>query len=168
MNPVSTTIAVDAPRERVFELICDLAARPSFTDHFITGYRVERIPAAGVGAGARFRVGPARDRMWMETVIHRVERPHRVEERGAGGRLDRIPVFTSWELVTGPGSTTEVTVSFWTEPATRGDRMRERLGVRGWYRRRWRRALHRLKAVAEAGRAPERVVVAGADRVPVT
>ena len=38
----------------------------------------------------------------METVIVEAARPHRILERGKGGRLDRIPIITGWELVDGP------------------------------------------------------------------
>jgi uncharacterized protein YndB with AHSA1/START domain len=168
MGPVSAEVTIDAPRERVFALLCDLAARPTFTDHFIGEYRIERLPPEGVGAGARFRTGPASNRIWMETVIADAEPPMRIVERGRGGRVDRIPIFTSWELVAGSGSNTLVRVSFWTEPSHALDRMRERLGSRHWYRRRWRRALRRLKQAAEGTRPIETVRVAGGDRVPIT
>ena len=42
MGPVSATTAIDAPRERVYALLVDLAFRPAFTDHFIDEFRLER------------------------------------------------------------------------------------------------------------------------------
>ena len=59
MGPVSAEIEIDVPRERVFAALADLAARPSFTDHFLSGFHLTRIDSAGVGAGARFRVEAA-------------------------------------------------------------------------------------------------------------
>ena len=104
---------------------------------------------------------------WMETVIEEAEPPHLLDERGRGGRSDRIPNRTVWELIEGPGaSVTEVTVTFWTEPANHLDRIRERLGGRRWLRRQWSRALHRLREQAEEGGPVERISVAGRDRVP--
>jgi hypothetical protein len=166
MMPVSARISIDAPRERAFAFVSDLANRPAFTDHFIHDYRLERIPSAGVGAAARFRVEPPTTRLWMETVIEELEPPYGIHERGQGGRLDRIPIFTAWELLAGPGSVTEVSLTFWTDPSHRLDRLRERLGARRWYRRQWSRALRRLKRTLEEERPVEVAGVAGEDRVP--
>jgi uncharacterized protein YndB with AHSA1/START domain len=163
---VSAEITIDSPRESVFSFLIELANRPSFTDHFISSYRLERIPSSGVGAAARFRTGPRLSRVWMESVVDELEKPYRIVERGHCGRSDRIPAFTAWELVPGAGSTTEVSVAFWTEPTHHVDRMRERLGARGWYHRRWGRALRRLKQGLEEGGPVERIAVAGEDRVP--
>ncbi len=169
MGPVSAKTSIDVPRERVYEILSDLSNRGSFTDHFIDELRLQRIDPVGVGAALRFRVA---DRgFWMETVIAESDPPFRLVERGRGGRLDRVPVATIWELVEGPGpSGCEVTVTFVTEPRTLADKVLDSLrnlrGTERWYRRQWRRALARLKQLAESGEEPERVVVAGADRIP--
>jgi hypothetical protein len=166
MLPVTASATIDCPRDRAFVFVADLANRPTFTDHFIRGYHLERIPSTGVGAAARFRVQPPTARMWMETVIDALEPPHMVRERGSGGRQDRIPVHTVWELLAGPASTTKVSVTFWTEPSHPIDRVKELLGARAWYRRRWSRALRRLKGTLESGETVARVRVAGEDRIP--
>src|SRR5690242_1233910 len=120
MGPVSASISIDAPRESVIGLITDLGYRPSFTDHFIDEFRLARIESEGVGAAARFRI--EHRGLWMETVIAEVESPHRVIERGRGGRLDRIPMSTVWELVQGPSADScEVTVTFVTQPQNIAD-----------------------------------------------
>ena len=167
MGPISVTRAIDAPRDLLFDFLCDLANRPAFTDHFLVEYRLERFESAGVGAAARMRVPKAG--LWMETVIVEASRPHRILEQGRGGRLDRIPIRTAWELVEGPGAaTSEVTVRFDTEPSNPVDRMREvRRGER-YYRRQWSTALSRLKELIESGQPGERVVIAGGARAPVT
>lgn len=165
MGPISVKTLIDAPRERVFEFLCDLANRPAFTDHFIGEFRLERLQSSGVGAAARFRIDEPG--LWMETVIDEVSPPHRILERGQGGRLDRIPFLTSWELVEGPGPLTcEVTVRFWSEPSHLLDRLRERLGAERFYRRQWSIALSRLQELIESGRPAERVGVAGGARLP--
>lgn len=166
LGPISVKTPIDAPRGRVYELICDLATRPAFTDHFVGEYRLQRLESSGVGAAARFRlVEPG---LWMETVIDEVEPPHRIHESGAGGRWDRIPITTSWELLeSGPGGC-EVTLRFWTGPSHPLDRLREKLGAERYYRRQWSIALSRLKRLIESGLPPARVVVAGADRLPST
>ena len=65
MRPVSATVSIDAPRERVFDFLCDLSARPAFCDHFLVDYRLERLDPVGVGAAARFRLRHSGE--WMDT-----------------------------------------------------------------------------------------------------
>ena len=164
MGPISLKTDVDAPREQVLDFISDLSARPSWTDHFTHEYRLERIPPQGTGAAARFRVNAPAGMRYLETVIAEVERPHRVVEHGRGGRLDRIPVRTVWELKEGP--VTQVQLTFWTAPTHPIDRVRE-FGRSRWWRRRWSKALRRLREAVEGG--PEsvpRAQVAGADPQP--
>jgi uncharacterized protein YndB with AHSA1/START domain len=163
VGPISLKVAVDAPRERVFDFICDLSTRPSWIDHFVSEYRLERIPAQGEGAGARFRVDAPAGVRYMETVIAEAERPHRIVEHARGGRLDRLPMRLVWELEEGP--TTNVSLTFWTTPAGAFDRIRER-GRERWWRRRWSRALKRMAELVESGAAPQPTGAAGADRVP--
>lgn len=166
MRPVSATVTIDAPRERVFELICDLSLRPGFTDHFLTEYRLGRLDPVGTGASARFRLRESG--AWMDTAIELVERPHLIREQGRGGPSNRIPTFTVWELAEGPASAScEATVTFWTEPVTSLDRLRELFGSSRAFAHQWRRALERLRQIAETGAPPERVGVAGTDRAPV-
>jgi uncharacterized protein YndB with AHSA1/START domain len=163
VGPISLDTSIDAPRDRVFDFICDLAIRPSWIDHFASDYRLERIPARGRGAAARFRVDAPAGVRYMETVIAETDRPYRVVEHGRGGRLDRVPMRIVWELEEGP--TTRLTLTFWTSPASAFDRIRE-LGRTGWWRRRWKRALRRMSEQIESGAVAPRTGVAGADRVP--
>jgi uncharacterized protein YndB with AHSA1/START domain len=165
MGPISASRLIDAPRERVFDFLSDLSNRPAFTDHFLAEFRLERLPSTGVGASARFRLtGPG---IWAETVIEAVKHPYRILERGKGGRWDRTPMSTEWELVEGPSAeTTDVTVTFWTDPSHPLDRLKEKLGAERRYRRQWTIALRRLQGVIEEDRPVTQVAVAGADRVP--
>jgi hypothetical protein len=101
----------------------------------------------------------------METVIAEADRPYRVVEHARGGRLDRVSMRLVWELEAGP--TTTVTLTFWTAPPSIFDRIRE-LGRERWWRRRWTKALDRMRELIESGAAVPRVEVAGADRVPTT
>jgi uncharacterized protein YndB with AHSA1/START domain len=166
VGPISATTPIDAPREEVFDFLSDLANRPAILDGFVDQYRLERLDPVGVGAAARFRITEAG--LWMETVIEEAERPHRILERGRGGRVGRIPVTTAWELTEGASPDgCEVKVVFWTEPATAIDRVRERMpGAGRFYRRGWAGVLARLKHVIESGAPVERVAVAGGDRIP--
>jgi len=165
MGPVSAEIEIDVPREQAFAVLADLAARPSFTDHFLTGFHLTRIDAVGVGAGARFRAqGPLR-KVWMDTTIVALEEPFRIVEEGCGGRGNRIRNHTVWELKEAPGGLTAVRVSHWTEPAAI-DRALELLSLGSvWQARGWRGALRRLRDNLEADRpAVERIAVAGGNR----
>jgi uncharacterized protein YndB with AHSA1/START domain len=165
MGPISAEIEVDVPREEAFAAISDLARRPAFTDHFLTGFRLTRLESRGVGAGARFRVeGPLRS-PWMDTAIVAVEPPFKLVEEGRGGRVNRIRSHTVWEVTTGAGSLTRIRVSHWTEPGHL-DRALELISAGSvWQARGWRQALHRLRDLLESDRpAPERATVAGGNR----
>lgn len=163
MGPVSAEVEIDLPRSRVFEAIADLALRPAFTDHFISGFHLTRIESSGVGAGARFRFSAPPRAVWADTAIAELAEPHTIVERGRCGRGNRVPVTIAWELGEGPGSLTSVRVSHWTEPSHRLDRAIEVLGAASvWYERDWREALRRLRDLLEAGRLGDgRVAVAG-------
>jgi uncharacterized protein YndB with AHSA1/START domain len=165
MGPVSATITIDAPRERVFAVIADLAYRPAFTDHFAHEFHLERLDSTGIGAAARFRADAKRFPIWIETVISEQEAPHRLIERGHGSRQDRMELGTAWELVDGPGATTEVTVTFWTEPDNRVDSALGKLGAGRWYRKQWRKSLQRLRDLIENDEPIQPLRVAGASRI---
>ncbi len=165
MGPVSVSIPIDVSREQAFAFLLDLANRPSFMGRFLAEYRLQRLDSAGVGAAARFRV---RERgLWMESVIEEAEAPYRILERGRGSRLGRMPIFTVWEMTGAGAGGCEVRVLHWTEPSHPLDRIAElRPGIERFYRRALAGALAQLKEALEEGRAPERVAVAGGDRVP--
>ena len=165
MGPISVTRTVDAPRERVFAIVSDLAMRPAFTDHFQTDFHLQRIESTGIGAACRYRADAPRFGIWMESVIDEVEAPHRLVERGRGSRADRMKTGTAWELVEGPTGTTEVTVSFWTEPGHLLDRLKAKLGAERWYAKQWRKSLARLSSLVESGEQVPALQVGGADRI---
>ncbi len=163
MRPATANIHIDAPRERVFELIADLANRPSFCDHFAHEFHLQRLDSTGVGAAARFHVDKFPH--WMETEIVEIDAPHRLVERGRGARADRLVVGTAWELVEGPHSSTEISVTFWAEPKTHIDRAMGGSRVTRWHARQWKKALKRLRAILEDHEQIEPVQVAGASRI---
>ncbi len=166
MGPVSAEVEIDVPRQRVFEAIADLALRPAFTDHFLSDFHLTRIDSTGVGAGARFRFDVRPRRVWADTTITELDAPHRLVEHGRGGRVNRIPSTTLWELTEGPGSLTRLRVSYWTEPSNPVDRGLELLSAGSIpYERRWREALRRLRDQLESGALDAgRVAVAGGNR----
>jgi uncharacterized protein YndB with AHSA1/START domain len=165
MGPVAAEIEIDVPREQAFAALADLSARPSFTDHFLTDFHLTRIDGSGIGAGARFRVNAPLRKVWMDTTIVALEEPFRIVEEGRGGRANRIPNHTVWELTEAAGGLTAVRVSHWTEP--RGvDRGLELLSAGSVFQARgWREAVRRLRDELESDRpASERVAVAGGNR----
>lgn len=165
MGPIAAETEIDVPRERAFEAIADLGRRPAFTDHFLSSFHLTRLEASGVGAGARFRVEAPLRSVWMDTTIVELEAPHRIVERGHGGRVNRIRTNTVWELTEGPGSLTRVRVSHWTEPK-QVDRGLEILSAASiWQGRSWREAMRRLRDGLESGAwEGQPIVVAGGNR----
>jgi uncharacterized protein YndB with AHSA1/START domain len=165
MGPVSAEVEIDVPRERAFEFVANLANRPSFTRHFISGFHLTRIDSSGVGAGARFRFDVPLHRLWMDTTIAELEAPHSIVEHGCGGRGNRVPSTTVWELTEGPGALTKVRVSFWIEPSHIGRAKEVLLVADARYERGWREAMRQLRDLLESG-APEvaPVAVAGGSR----
>lgn len=162
MGPISAEVEIDVPRPRAFAAIADLALRPAFTDHFLTGFHLTRIDSTGTGAGARFRISVRPRRIWMDTTVVESDEPHRLVERGRGGRGNRIPSRTVWELTEGPGSLTKVRVTYWTEPRPL-DRALELLSFASKpCERRWREALRRLRDKLEHGElGADRIAIAG-------
>jgi uncharacterized protein YndB with AHSA1/START domain len=163
MGPVSAEIEIDAPREQIFATLADLARRPAFTDHFLSGFHLTRIESSGIGAGARFRLSSPLRSVWMDTAIAELQEPHRIVERGRGGRGNRIPSTTVWELTEGAGWLTRVRVSHWTEPSNPLDRALEVCAGNSISAQRgWREALRRLRDLLESGEAvPAPLAVAG-------
>jgi uncharacterized protein YndB with AHSA1/START domain len=151
MGPINAEIEIDAPRERVFATIADLSLRPSFSDQLLTDFHLTRLESTGVGAGARFRVVSPLRSVWMDTTIAEIEEPYKLVERGRGGRANRIPVTTVWELTEGAGLLTKVHLSRWTEPSNPLDRALELAAVNSvWEQRGWREALRRLRDQLES------------------
>jgi uncharacterized protein YndB with AHSA1/START domain len=166
MGPISAETEIDVPREQAFELLGDLALRPTFTDHFLSDFHLTRIDSSWVGAGARFRVQAPLRSVWMDTTIVELDEPFRIVERGLGGRVNRIPTNTVWELTEGPGSLTSVRLSHWTAPTNPIDRGVELLSAGSiWQQRGWREALKRLRDGLESGVWDgSRIAVAGGNR----
>lgn len=167
MGPVSASVEVDVSRERAFDFVADLANRPAFTEGFISGFHLARLESTGVGAGARFRFHARPQDVWVDTTITEVSAPHRISERGRGGRSNRVACATEWELVEGPGSLTTIRVVYWTESTHPLDRVKETLGrASSSYERGWKASLRRLRDLLESGVETSAVRVAGGNRVP--
>ena len=142
---------ISAPRERVFELIADVAARPAWCDHFMKDYRLLSPRTVGVGAGARFRLDWRGGTRYVEFTIVEARAPRKLVEEGRTGRLGRTRFGAEYELTMAGAGFTRVELTVWTEPENPIERVREALGFRRFMRRRCRRALVRLRAILEEG-----------------
>lgn len=165
MGPIAAEIEIDVPRERVFAVLTDLAARPSFTDHFLSDFHLTRLEPTGEGAGARFRVQAPLRKVWMDTTIVALKPPFQIVEEGECGRANRIRNHTVWELREAGGSLTAVRVSHWTEPGPVDRSLELASGASFWQERGWRQALRRLRDKLESEQPlAERIAVAGGNR----
>lgn len=163
MNPVTASVVIARPPEEVFDYLADLANHAEFTDHYLKDWRLTREQSAGRGAGARYRVAAPLNRFpWADTTLTEVRRPFRIVEEGRGGKFNRIPVRSVYELSPGAGDTTRVELTSETEPTMLSDRIMESLGARAWLRRQNARAMRRLRSILEEDRdRGRRVTIAG-------
>jgi uncharacterized protein YndB with AHSA1/START domain len=163
VDPVTVSIVVSAPRERVFDYLQDIANHPEFTDHYLVDWHLTRIDSVGRGAGARFRVkAPGNRFSWGDVTFTEVDRPHRIVEVGRTGKNNRVRTLGVYELDAAAGGSTRVRFTLETIPATLSDRLMEGLGARGWTKRKNGRAMRRLRAILERGEGGGgRVTVAG-------
>jgi uncharacterized protein YndB with AHSA1/START domain len=163
MDPVTVSILIDAPRERVFEYLEDIANHSEFTDHYLRDWRLTREDSVGLGAGARFRVAAPAGRFARgDVTFAEVLPPHRIVEVGRAGKSNRIRTLGVYELAPGAGGTTRVRFTLETEPAKLSDRIMESFGARTWVKRNNMKALRRLRSILETGEGRgARVTVAG-------
>jgi uncharacterized protein YndB with AHSA1/START domain len=149
VDPVTATVTIARPREEVFEYLADIANHPEFSDHYLKDWRLTRIESYGRGAGARFRIDAPFQRFgWADMTFIEVEPPFRIVAAGRGGKFNRNKTYTAWTL-TPAGEGTRVEYLTETEPALVTDRLAEAFGLRGWFKRKTSRALHRLQAILE-------------------
>jgi uncharacterized protein YndB with AHSA1/START domain len=163
MDPVTVSILIDAPRERIFEYLQDIANHPEFTDHYLRDWHLTRANSVGRGAGARFRVAAPGNRFsWGDVTFAEVLPPHRIVEVGRSGKGNRIRTLGVYELAPGTGGGTRVQFTLETQPSKLSDRLLESFGGRGWVRRKNMKAMRRLRSIIESGEGRgRRVTVAG-------
>ena len=148
MRPFTCTITIDAPRERVFDYLEDIANHAEFSDHYLKDFRLERIESRGVGAAARFRIAFGRS-LWGEIAIAALERPYRIALEGEAGRLGRVKVHAAYTLTPYGQDMTRLEYELSTTPATRTAELRVKLGGRTWLKLQTSRALRRLSRAVE-------------------
>ena len=162
MDPVTTHVNIDRPREEVFAYLADIANHPEFTDHYLKDWRLTRVDSYGSGAGARYKMdGPFQRFGWSDLTFIRVQSPREIVAVGRGGKYNRIKTFASWTLEPASGGT-RVHFTFETEPKLPTDRIVEAFGFRGWFKRKAGKGLRRLRSILEDyERRGTRATVAG-------
>jgi uncharacterized protein YndB with AHSA1/START domain len=163
MDPFTVETTIARPREEVFEYLADISNHAEFTDHYLVDWHLTREDSYGKGAGARFRIKAPMNRFpWADVTFAEVHSPHRIVERGRGGKYNRIRMLGTYTLDRGSGGTTKVQFTFETEPVMPSDRLMEALGARAWSKRQAARALRRLRRILEENRdRGRRVTLAG-------
>ena len=169
MNPVRLEVHIDRPRAEVFAYLADIANWPEFTDHFLNRWHLTREETYGAGAGARFRVHRRLDRFsWADLTFAEVE-PRHILARGRVGKFNRSRWIIELDLEDAAGGT-GVELSVATAPGLPTDRLMEALTFTTmFHRRRWGRALRRLRSILEDGEERgTRATIAGGARKPAT
>jgi uncharacterized protein YndB with AHSA1/START domain len=153
MREVTVSAIISAPREEVFDFVSDLAARPSFTDHFMEDYRLARVQPVGLGAAARFKLDAPLANEYAELTIVKADRPRQIIEEIRVGRRGRNRSVAVYDFTRESAQVTRVQLTTFSEPATLIDRFKE-IGAAGWIRRKTTKALDRLRMIFEE---PDRV-----------
>jgi uncharacterized protein YndB with AHSA1/START domain len=148
VREVTVSTVISAPRERVFDFVCDLAGRPAYTDHFMRDYRLARVDPVGPGAAARFQLRAPLAKEYAELQVREVDRPRRIVEDLRVGRRGRNRAVAVYDFIQESGGVTRVELTTYSEPATKVDRMKQ-IGAAGWMRRQTKHALERLRDIFE-------------------
>ncbi|MBV9819577.1 MAG: SRPBCC family protein [Solirubrobacterales bacterium] len=153
MEPFTVSTTIAQPREQVYEYLADIANHAEFCDHYLVDWHLTRVDSYGAGAGARFRIDAPMQRFsWADMTLHDMQPPHRIMERGRGGKYNRIRMIGIYTLDPGPSGSTRVQYTFETEPSQLSDRLLETLGGRSWTKRKAAKAMRRLRSILEDGR----------------
>ena len=147
MKPITVTVDVPQPRDRVFAYLEVMRNHERFTDHMLTNWRYGG-PDRGVGAAARVdtKLAGKADSLFIETVSSLP--PAKIVEHnvGAGGRRHASGTYA---LETLPAGGTRVSFRYAWQEAPRSERLLSPL-VRAVMRRPLQRSMHRLAEQLDA------------------
>jgi hypothetical protein len=147
--PVALDTHISAPREEIFDFVADLANRPAWTDHFQREFHLTRTYSDRTGSAARYRTDPPLGRqLYSDLALVELDRPRRIFEEGVWGRLNRSRVQLVWDFEQEGPALTHVAFEMRTEPTAWLARTSE-IGAHGYYKRRWKTALERLRKIFE-------------------
>ena len=153
MNPVQHEVHIDRPASEVIAYLGDIANWPEFTDHFLAHWHLTREDSYGEGAGARFRMRRRLDRFGFADLTFAefsASRGH-ILARGRSGKFNRTRWIVRLALdEEAGGSRVRLTVE--TLPGLPTDRLMDAVTMtHGFHRRRWAKALRRLRSILEDG-----------------
>ena len=152
MDPVSVSVTIARPREEIFAYLLDIANHAEFTDHYLVDWRLLREDPVGTGAGARYKVKMPFNRFnGADSTVVEVAPPRRIVAAGRAGTVNRVRTRGVYTLEPAASGTTRVEFTMASEPATISDRILEKLGARGFFRRKNAKALRRLRSILEDG-----------------
>lgn len=171
MDPVSSTISIDRPREEVFAFLSDIANHRRFLDGKLTDWHLTREDSIGLGAGVRVRAKLRFNRFsYYDVTFTEMEPPYRMAMVGRGGKYDRTLVIAEITIRDEGAHGAKLTWTIETETQLPSDGIMEALaGQRGVARRALKKGLERLRAILEdgaEGAAP--VGIAGGARKPAS
>jgi len=148
--PVALDTHIAAPREEVFDFVADIAARPSWNDHFQSEFHLTRPRTATKGSAARYRTNPPFQRqLYTDLAIVELDRPRRLVEEGVQGKLNRGRVQIVWDFEQEGPALTHVQFEMRAEAGSRLQGTAQALGARGYYKRQYATALERLRIIFE-------------------
>src|SRR4051794_23944685 len=105
-KPVTVTIAVDQPRERVFEFLDVMANHEPFNDHLMHDWELSG-PARGIGSKARVHVRAFGIADVIDIEVIDAESPRSIVERNTAARAGRTGQGT-YTLETLPAGGTSI------------------------------------------------------------
>jgi carbon monoxide dehydrogenase subunit G len=148
MKPITVSVDVDQPRERVFAFLDVMRNHERFTDHMLTDWRYAG-PASGVGSTARVRtkVAGKSDSLLIETVSRSAPTEIVEHNTGAGGRRRASGTYV---LETLPGGGTRVSFTYAWREAPASERLFAPL-VRAVMRGPLKRSMQRLASELDGG-----------------
>jgi uncharacterized protein YndB with AHSA1/START domain len=153
VDPITVETSINLPREQVFEYLADIANHAEFTDHYLVDWRLTRENSYGAGAGARFRIkAPLARFSWADMTLAELQPPHKIVERGRGGKFNRIRMIGTYEIFESSGGGSRVRYTYESETRLPSDRLMEMLGGRSWTKRKAAKAMRRLRAILEEDR----------------
>ena len=150
MRSFTLSVTIDAPRERVYDYLADIANHVEFSDHYLEDFRLERLQSSGLGAAASFKLAIGSS-LWGEIVIADLERPYRIVLEGQTGRIGRVKIHAAYTLTPYGNNMTRLDYEISSSAGTRTDELRAALGGRAWLKLQSRRALRRLAKLLEEG-----------------
>jgi uncharacterized protein YndB with AHSA1/START domain len=162
VRPVTVSKHISAPRERLFDFVSDLAARPAYSDHYLDDYRLARANPVGRGAAARFRLKAPFMAEYAELQVAESDRPRRIVEEIRVGRLGRNRSLAVYDFMQEAGGLTEVELTMLSEPANAIEALKQYL-ARGWIKRNAAKSLERLRLIFEqpSDKPLKRATIAG-------